>query len=181
MMKAIASHEGGLTWQQAVKKVIRNVMVEYYRAVPSLRSPFYMLKLIETYRRLLHPHLFESPIHYYTVLAKITDHLLQFFTSGAEAQRSPLLLFAQATYRHGKGRGKTNVDIDFVYEEDGTYTMRKLLLEDAPSFVYHYAQIAPAACKQTFGFYPKKIEFCSLLTGERMVETTDTFQLILVT
>lgn len=48
MMKAIASHEGGLTWQQAVKKVIRNVMVEYYRAVPSLRSSFSMLKRIET-------------------------------------------------------------------------------------------------------------------------------------
>jgi hypothetical protein len=181
MMKAMISHEGGTTWQQAVRKVIRNVMVEYYRAVPSLRSPFYMLKLIETYRQLLHPHLFESPIHYYTVLAKITDHLLQFFTSCAEARRSPFLLFAQAAYRHGKGRGKTHVDIDFVYEDNGTYTIRKLLLEDDQSFVHHYMQIAPAACKQVFGFYPKKVEFCSLLTGKRMVETPNALQLILVT
>jgi hypothetical protein len=176
MMKAMIRHQGDLTWQQAAKRVIRNVMVEYYHAVPSLRSPFYMLKLMETYRQLLHPHLFESPIHYYTVLAKITDHLLQFFTSFEEAQRSPLLLFEQAVHRHWKRQRNTYIDIDFVYEDDGTYTIRKLLLEDSQSFVRYYTQIVPVACQQTFGFFPKRMEFCSLLTGRRKVETIDTQQ-----
>jgi hypothetical protein len=173
-MKAIISQQGGTTCQQAAKRVIRRVMVEYYHAVPSMRSPFYMLKLMETYRQLLHPHLFESPIHYYTVLAKITDHLLQFFTPVEEAQRSPLILFEQAVHRHWKRWRKTYIDIDFAYEDDGTYTVRKLLLDDNQSFVRHYTQIAPAACQQTFGFFPKRIEFCFLLTGKRTVETIDT-------
>jgi hypothetical protein len=172
-MKAIIRHEGDRTWQQDVKNVIRSVMIEYYHAAPSLRSPFYMLKLMETYRQLLHPHLFESPIHYYTVLAKITDHLLQFFTSSEEVQRSPFLLFEQAVYRHWKRYQKTHVDIDFAYKDDGTYTVRKLLLEDNQRLVQHYTQIAPAACRQTFGFFPKRIEFWSLLTGKRTVEMID--------
>lgn len=172
-MKAIISQQGGTTWQQAAKRVIRKVMVEYYHAVPSMRSPFYMLKLMETYRQLLHPHLFESPIHYYTVLAKITDHLLQFFTPVEEAQRSPLILFEQAVYRHWKRYQKTHVDIDFAYKDAGTYTVRKLLLEDNQRLVQHYTQMASVACRQTFVFFPKRIEFWSVLTGKRTVEMID--------
>jgi hypothetical protein len=170
-MKAMIRCESVVTWQQAAEKFIRNVMKEYYLAAPALRSSLYMLKLIESYRSLLSAQLFESLGHYYMILAKITDHLLQFCVSREEAIRSPFLLFTQATYFHRKTRKKTNINIDMAYQEDdGTYTIRKILLADRENMIRNYTKMAPAACQQTFGFYPKRIEFCFLFTGKRAIE-----------
>jgi hypothetical protein len=51
--------------------------------------PLSMLKVIHPYRSLISARLFKPPGHYYMILAKITDHLLQFCVSREEETRSP--------------------------------------------------------------------------------------------
>ncbi|QPA30462.1 hypothetical protein [Thermaerobacillus caldiproteolyticus] len=166
-MRAVSYHLHK-EWQQVVERAVQNIIIQYYQAAPSLRSVSFILTLVEKQWKHIKQNVFDSPLHYYTVLAKTTDHLLQFLHPLFEKQCSPLLLFERIKCK-SKWR-KTYVDIDMAYIDNGEWIIRKFLLEEDETFCRHYKQMILTACPQKFGFLPRKIEFCSLLNGTRHIE-----------
>lgn len=154
-------------WKQTVEKVAKRIIFHYYQASPSFRSASLILQLIDRYWRHLDQHLFDSPVHYYTVLAKTTDHLLQFLHPTVDC----FLLFERIEY--GTKWTKMYVEIDMAYYDHGICAIRKFLLEEDESFYSRYVSRAVAVCESQLGVVPNKIEFCSLLTGERKVIYVD--------
>jgi hypothetical protein len=166
-MRAVSYHLHK-EWQQVVERAMQNIIIQYYEAAPSLRSVPFILTLVEKHWKHIKQNVFDSPLHYYTVLVKTTDHLLQFLHPLFEKQCSPLLLFERIKCK--SKRMKTYVDIDMAYIDNGEWIIRKFLLEEDETFCRHYKQMVLTACQQKLGFLPRKIEFCSLLNGTRHVE-----------
>ncbi|MBB5326269.1 hypothetical protein HNQ34_003403 [Anoxybacillus tepidamans] len=158
-------------WQQAVEETLKRVIIQYYQNPPSLRSASLILQLVDRYWGHMNRNLFDSPVHYYTVLAKTTDHLLRFLNPAVDLNLSPFLLFERIEY--GTKRTKTYVDIDVAYHHHEFCTIRKFVWQEDESFYLHYTRSAVNACEGRFGIRLKKIEFCSLLTGERKIQYVD--------
>lgn len=147
-------------WKQAVEGVVKQIIFHYYQASPSLRSASFILRLINRYWQTLDEHLFDSPVHYYTVLVKTTDHLLQFLQPTVDC----FLLFERVEY--GAKWMKKRIEIDMAYNDKGKCVIRKFLLEADEAVCSRYFACVVAACRD-LGIALSKVEFYSLLTGER--------------
>ncbi|MCZ0757034.1 hypothetical protein [Anoxybacillus sp. J5B_2022] len=150
----------GQNWKQAVEEIVKQIIFHYYQTSPSSRSASLILRLTDHYWKKIDEHLFDSPVHYYTVLVKTIDHLLQFLQPAIDC----FLLFERVEY--GTKRMKKCVEIDMAYNDKGKCAIRKFLLETDETFCSRYLSCIVAACDD-LGIIPSKVEFCSLLTGER--------------
>ncbi|ANB62105.1 hypothetical protein [Anoxybacteroides amylolyticum] len=153
-------------WKQAVEGVVKQIIFHYYQASPSLRSASFILRLINRYWKTLDQHLFDSPVHYYTVLVKTTDHLLHFLQPTVDC----FLLFERVEY--GAKRMKKSIEIDMAYNDKGKGVVCKFFLETDETFCSRYFSCVVAACRD-LGIVLSKVEFYSLLTGERKVFYVD--------
>jgi hypothetical protein len=150
------------SWKHAVEAAIKKVIMRYYKAPPSSRSASLLLKFVHQSWNKIDKSLFDSVLHYYTVLAKTVDHLLCFLHSTPERHCRPFLLFKRIEVRSKK----LVLDIDVGYMENGSYTIKKFVLEDDEQFQKAYTQLALIVCKEVFRQLPQKIEFYSLLNGK---------------
>ncbi|WP_077623557.1 hypothetical protein [Sediminibacillus massiliensis] len=71
-------------WQTAVRHFINGVVQEYSKLPQDARSTLNILKMIDKHWKKVNPRLFDSEKHYYLVLAKSTDLLLQSLTKEVE-------------------------------------------------------------------------------------------------
>jgi len=147
-------------WKQAVEGVVKQIIFHYYQASPSLRSASFILRLTDRYWKTLDERLFDSPVHYYTVLVKMIDHLLQFLQPAIDC----FLLFERVEY--GAKWMKKRIEIDMAYNDKGKCVIRKFLLEADEAVCSRYFACVVAACRD-LGIALSKVEFYSLLTGER--------------
>ncbi|KYD27081.1 hypothetical protein B4113_0367 [Geobacillus sp. B4113_201601] len=139
----------------AVHRFLRCVVKAYCETAPSLRSPLELLKLIEMYRPLLSLSAFPTPLHYGLVLAKVTDHLLQFFGAAEEAVYRPIGMAAEAEER-----------VYIIYRD----RVRVLLWQEEEEAIRRCKETAPAVCQKAAGFCPCELECCFLWTGGRRIE-----------
>ncbi|PTR46163.1 hypothetical protein [Geobacillus thermodenitrificans] len=151
-------------WVYAVHRFLHRVVEAYCETTPSLRSPFQLLKLIEMHRPLLSLSLFPSPLHYGLVLAKVTDHLLQFFGSADETECKPLLLVDGGNEGEAEDWNGTNLCI--VYRD----RVRVLLWCEEEREIRNYKERLPSLCREAVGFCPHELECCFLWTGGRRIE-----------
>ncbi|MBB6282724.1 hypothetical protein [Geobacillus subterraneus] len=151
-------------WVYAVHRFLHRVVEAYCETPPSLRSSFQLLKLIEMHRPLLSLSLFPSSLHYGLVLAKVTDHLLQFFGSAEEAQCKPLL------FVDGEQEGEVGEWNDacfcIVYRD----RVRVLLWCEEEREIRQCKEKLPSLCRKAVGFCPRELECCFLWTGGRRIE-----------
>lgn len=81
-------------WRQVVQHSVNLIVHKYYSLPPNARSNIAVLRLIQQYWDQITLHLFWDKAQYYTVLAKITDNLLEALTK-REIDSSPLFLYEQ--------------------------------------------------------------------------------------
>src|SRR4051794_2202884 len=85
-------NSGQVKWRQVVQSIINQVVHNFYQLPPNAQNQLHIMKLIDRHWKHVSPKVFESKIHYYMVLAKTTDHLLQYL-SMEKKQKPPLFLY----------------------------------------------------------------------------------------
>ncbi|MED5075315.1 hypothetical protein P9857_15420 [Anoxybacillus geothermalis] len=152
----------------AVGAFLRRVVEAYCQTAPSLRSPFSLLHAIERHRPLLLRAAFPSPLHYGLVLAKVTDHLLQFFGSAEEAECKPLFLVGGG--HQGREEEWSSASLCIVYRD----RVRVLLWCEEEGQIRQCKESMPSLCRKAVGFCPRELECCFLWTGGRRIEWIST-------
>lgn len=66
-----------LNWQQVVQFMINQIVKDYYEMAPKHRSTYRILTLIDKYKSEIDLNLFQSRSHFYSVLAVVSDYLIQ--------------------------------------------------------------------------------------------------------
>lgn len=154
---SVACHPALPAWPCAVGLFLRRVVEAYCETAPPLRSAFSLLKAIERHRPLLLRAAFPSPLHYGLVLAKVTDHLLEFF-GPEEREDTPLLL--------ADGKEREDARLYIVYRD----RVRVLLWREEEDEIRRCKEDVPPLCREAVGFCPHELECCFLWTGGRRIE-----------
>ncbi|GAM12390.1 hypothetical protein [Mesobacillus selenatarsenatis] len=151
------------SWREAVQNSVNLIVHQYYSLPTKARSKVTVLRLIQQYWDQIPLHLFQDKAHYYTILAKTTDHLLQSLTS-REIKSSPLFLYEQFQ----TSLDEINVSIRFEVGNwsDRSFTVSKYLLEADESMVHLYTYLTILFSNQAFGMLPEKVEVITLLDGK---------------
>ncbi|WP_241475073.1 hypothetical protein [Priestia flexa] len=153
-------------WRSLVSVTIHKVVKEYYAKAPYERSAYFILQLIGRYWSKLSPELFQSKIHYYEVLASVSDHLLTFLMSELQDD-TPLFVYEK--YGVYVPELETNISllIDAAYWSDSSYEVTKFLIDDQSEVKEMLTAFMMVFTKHAFNRMPKAIHFYSLLTGKR--------------
>ncbi|MBT2663208.1 PD-(D/E)XK nuclease family protein [Bacillus sp. ISL-45] len=150
------------SWRQVVQNSVNLIVHQYYSLPHGARSKIAVLRLIQQYWDQIPLHLFQDKAHYYTTLAKITDHLLQALAN-REIESSPLFLYDQFQ----TSIEEINVSIKFEVGNwsDRSFTVTKYLLDADDSMVKLYTYLTILFSNSAFGVLPEKVEIITLLDG----------------
>jgi hypothetical protein len=159
---------GVLTWQKAVKITVHQILSIYFQTPIQQRTAVYILQLIQQHWSKVSVQLFESKIRYYSVLAKITDHLLQELGKDSISIH-PLFLYDKYKVDVKELGIHLSVDIDFGEWTGNSYKIKKFMIEDSVDIRNALTHLLTVFSKHAFSQMPDSIEFYCLLTGERHV------------
>ena len=148
--------------QFSVNKIIR----EYYRLPLNEQNKLNLLKLIDQYWESIHPGLFENKIHYYIILAKVTDHLLLFLTS-EKWDQPPLFRYERIQTSVDEIGTKISLTIDVGEWSKNTFNIKKYLLDADESLIKLYKYLIVIFSQKAFDVLPDKIELLSVIDGKR--------------
>ncbi|WP_102262529.1 PD-(D/E)XK nuclease family protein [Mesobacillus jeotgali] len=150
------------SWRQAVQNSVNLIVHQFYSLPPNARSKIAALRLIHQYWDQIPLHLFQDKAHYYTILAKITDHLLQALGK-RKVDSSPLFLYDQFQ----TSIEEINVSIKFEVGnwDERSFTVSKYLLDADDSMVKLYTYLTILFSNRAFGMLPEKVEVITLLDG----------------
>lgn len=157
---------GEVKWRQVVQLSVSKIIRDYYRLPLDEQNKLNLLKLIDQYWESLSPRLFENKVHYYIILAKITDHLLLFLTS-EKWEQPPLFLYERLQTSVDEIRTKISLTIDFAEWSQHTFSIKKYLLDADEKMVKLYKYLIVIFSKKAFGVLPDTIELLSLFDGKR--------------
>ncbi|MCM3668592.1 PD-(D/E)XK nuclease family protein [Mesobacillus maritimus] len=150
--------------------VDHQIVQEYYQLPLSEQKKLNVLKLIDRYWQKINPMLFDNPIQYYTVVAKITDHLLRFLESKEETTL-PLFLFKKLDAYIDELESRVSLTFEVVEWFTYSFKIKKFLVEADREMVelYHYLMVVFA--KKAFRKIPEQVEVINLLEGKRYTFT----------
>ncbi len=150
------------SWHQVVQNSVNLIVRQYYSLPPNSRSKVALLRLIQQYWGHIPLHLFQDKAQYYTILAKMTDHLLQALTK-KEIDSSPLFLYEQFQTTIEE----INVSLKFEIGNwsDRSFTVSKFLVDAGDSMVKLYTYLTILFSHTAFGLLPEKVEVITLLDG----------------
>ena len=155
----------GLNWRQVVQLSVNKIVKEYFQTPVSHRSSHQILVLIDKYWRPITVDLFDSKAHYYSVLAKVSDHLLQFLIK--EKNHEPPL-FLNEKLNVFVDELDMNLSVSFQVAEwsKNSFVVKKYLLESTPSFLQAFRNMIVVFSKKAFNKLPEKIEAYSLMNNK---------------
>jgi CRISPR/Cas system-associated exonuclease Cas4 (RecB family) len=153
-------------WRQVVQSIINQVVRDFYQLSLDAQNKLSVMKLIDRYWKNVSPQLFESKSTYYIVLAKTTDHLLQFL-SVKKNQKPPLLLFEKLDAYVEELETKLSVTVELAEWSTHSFTIKKFLLEADEEMIQLYKYFIAVFSNKAFGKLPEKLEILTLLEGEK--------------
>lgn len=159
-----------INWRQVVQHVVNKVVYTFYKLPSEHRHSGKVLRLVDEYWSNVAPHLFESRIQYYLVIAKITDNLIQHIQ--AESKESPpLFLFEKLnTYIE-----ELDVDLSLTFDvaewSDYSFVIKKYLVDATPEMLMLYYHLSIVFSEKVFKRTPKRVEVITLLDGKKHVFT----------
>lgn len=164
----LRKNNGELKWRQMVQFSVNKTVCEYYRLPVKEQNKLNLLKLIEQNWLPINIGLFENKIHYYTILAKVTDRLLSFLTAEKTSQPP---LFLHEKLQTSVDEISTNISLTFKVGEwsKNSFIIKKYLLEADESMVKLFNYLTIIFSYKAFGVLPEKIELLSLFDGKHHV------------
>lgn len=154
------------TWEKTVKAAVKQILKEYFRLPQQKRTALSILKLVEHQWSCINVHLFQSKMHYYTVLAKVTDHLLQELGACSHST-PPLFLYEKYRVPVAELGIDLSVEIDIGEWTAASYKIKKFMLEDSEEVRNAFIHLMVVFSRQAFKQLPDSIEFCCLMTGKK--------------
>lgn len=161
----LTAKSSDVLWRQIVQGTINKIVQSYYQLPKSSQTETNVLKLINRYWNKLNIENFESKFQYYLVLAKVTDHLLKFLTSERNIHPQLFLYEKQKTFIN-ELETDLSLTIDIAEWQDGSFTIKKYLLETDYEMAKLYNHLITVFSKHAFGKLPNKIEVICLMNGE---------------
>ncbi|WP_096202007.1 hypothetical protein [Bacillus sp. FJAT-45350] len=155
-----------LTTQQAINKVVSDFFMLNVHERTSLK----VLQLFNHYWGNVDKGSFNSVGHYYTTVAKVIDHLIQFLMQECEST-PPLFLFEKVTACHKKLNRIFNLTIDVASWSPNSYVVKKYLVQVKEDMLDSYWSTITYFSKLAFGEVPERIEVISLENGIRYTYT----------
>jgi hypothetical protein len=153
-------------WRQVVQLIINQVVQEFYKLPLDAQNKISVFNLIDRYWKNVSFRLFESKIHYYIVLAKITDHLLQFLST--KNNQKPLLFLYEKLNIYIEEL-ETQLSLTFELAEWSThsFTIKKHLVDADEEMIKLYNHLMVVFSEKAFGKLPERIEIINLLEGKK--------------
>jgi hypothetical protein len=173
----IEKKKRSINWRQVVQHVVNKVVYAFYQLPMERRHSVNVLRLIDDYWCKVSPQIFESRIQYYSVIAKITDCLMEHMQ--AESRHSPpLFLFEKLnTYIE-----ELNVDLSLTFDvaewSDSTFVIKKYLVDGTPEMLALYYHLSIVFSEKVLKRPPNRVEVVTLLDGEKhvFIPTSDDLQ-----
>jgi hypothetical protein len=151
-------------WRERVQYVVNKVINSFYLLPLGHRSSFHILKLIEKYWK-LEVKWFDSKTHYYTVLAKVTDHLIQNLNK-SEGVQPPLFLFEKYNIQSEELQTNLSMTLQVGEWSEDSFTIKKYLVDGDKDIINLYKHFTIVLSDKAFMKLPESIEIVSLLTGK---------------
>lgn len=153
-------------WKQMTQFIINQVIHNFYQLPLDEQNKLNVLKLIHRYWENVSPNLFESKVHYYTILAKTTDHLLQFL-SIKKKKKPPLFLYQKLNTYIEELETQLSLTFELAEWSTGSFTIKKFLVEADEEMIQLYNHLMVVFSKEAFGKLPERIEIITLLEGKK--------------
>lgn len=151
-------------WREVVQYIVNQVIQDFYQSPVEKRSAFQILHLIENHWR-IGIDLFGSKQEYYTVLAKVTDHLMQYLHR-SEGLYPPLFLNEKINVYSEELQTQLSTSIQVSHWTNKTYNIKKYLVTDEQSIIDLYKHFMIVFSYEAFQVLPEYIEVVSLLHGK---------------
>jgi CRISPR/Cas system-associated exonuclease Cas4 (RecB family) len=152
-------------WRMMVEHVVHRVIVDFYKCPVEKRSSMKILELI-------HMHwikkidLFESKVHYFYVLAQMTNNLLTYLNE-AESTDPPLFLFEKFRTSSEELGIDLAMNIPLAEWTNDSITIRKFTMNARPEDYTWYTYFTVLFFQKAFDLRPEKIQIVHLLTGKK--------------
>ncbi|KMY52460.1 hypothetical protein AC625_21365 [Peribacillus loiseleuriae] len=152
-------------WRQVVQFIINQVVQNFYQLSQDSQNQLHVFKLIDKYWKNVSPQLFESKVHYYTVLAKTTNHLLQFLTV-KKKQEPPIFLYQKMNIYNEELETQLSLTFELAEWSSHSFTIKKFLLEADAELIQLYNHLVVVVSNEAFGKLPERVEIITLLEGK---------------
>ncbi|WHX98409.1 hypothetical protein [Neobacillus sp. DY30] len=159
-----------INWRQVVQHVVNKVVYSFFQLPAEQRHSGKVLMLVDHYWSNVSPQLFESRIHYYLVVAQITDYLIQHID--VESKESPpLFLFEKLTTYIDELDVDLSLTFDVAEWSDSSFVIKKYLVDATPEMLMLYYHLSIVFSEKVLNRTPKRIEVVTLLDGKKHVFT----------
>lgn len=152
-------------WGEMVQYVVNLVVQDFYKLPSTARSAYKVLELIQQHW-VKKVELFDSKIHYYLVLAKITDHLIQHLVESTITDSQPAILFEKLRIPLEELEVELAMTFHVVEWQDDSYVVKKYIVEEDENILASYKHMTTLFCNRAFQSLPERIEVISLLSGK---------------
>lgn len=158
---------GEFRWKHQVQLVVNQIVQHYYHLPSVSQNIVGVLRLVERYWKNVSPDIFHSKVDYCVVLAKTTDHLLQFLPN--EKKQFPQLYLYQQSIECLKGIGISLLPgVELTEFSRETLVLRKYLVDGDEDFIRLSQQLLSVYSIKVFGKLPKMVEIITLMEGEKI-------------
>lgn len=153
-------------WQQIAQMIVNQIINEYYTAPAVKQTKIFLLTLLEKHWKKVRVNMFASKAEYYVVLARLTDHLLQFVEKDVN-ETPPLFLYEKfQTYMEELG---VHISLTFEVGEWSaqSFVIKKYVIDANEEMLALCQKLTTVFCYKAFGVLPLKIEIINLIEGTK--------------
>jgi len=153
-------------WQQMVQSIVNQIIIDYYTSPVEKQTTMLLLKRLEKHWDKVRIGMFASKAEYYIVLAKLTDHLIQFVKNDA-GKTPPLFLYEKLqTYMDELG---VHISLTFEVGEWSTqsFVIKKYVVDANEEMLALFQKLTAVFSYKVFGILPERIEVVNLIEGTR--------------
>lgn len=161
--------QSSLQWKQIVQMIVNRVVSEYYTAPVKKQTVVFLLEVLEKHWKKVSIRLFSSKTEYYMILAKVTDHLLQYIKED-EGTEPPLFLYEKLQTHMEELGVHISLTFDVGKWSEQSFVIKKYVV-DADKAVWDlFQKLTTVFCYKAFGSLPERIEMIDVIEGtKRMV------------
>ncbi|MFD9624220.1 hypothetical protein [Peribacillus muralis] len=152
-------------WRKMVQLVINQIVSRYYKLPPVGQTTKKVMDLIDKHWRVLDVRQFESKIHYYMTLAKITEHLIRSLTSGKN-EYPPLFLYEKFNMNMDELGTDLSLTLDVAEWSSNSFIIKKYLIDTNEEMNVLFIHMISVFFLKAFGRLPERIEIISLMDGK---------------
>ncbi|MGM7634425.1 hypothetical protein [Bacillus sp. Hm123] len=152
-------------WKKVMQYIVNQVVIQYFQIPPSKRTTSRVLELIHQHVSPLTVAIFDSKMHYYTVIANVTDYLVQELTTNYGTLPP---VFVHEKFRQHIQELDTYLSLTIEVGEwhRESYQVTKYLVDTNEELIKLYRYLTIVFCEKSFHQLPSSVRIVSLLNNK---------------